>query len=166
MTLFDLILFIILFGFVWFGFWYGLIYSLGGIVSLLLSTIFASRLCESLGRLITPLLAGHQNLAVIVSFILIFVLVRLMVSLIFKILDRFFHLPILGLLNKIFGGVFGLLEGALFLGLILYFSTKFPLGEKWLETLSNSFFSFSLIRFGKILLPLIPEAIKNLKSLM
>jgi len=166
MSLFDLILFIILFGFVWFGFWYGLIHSLGGIISLLLGTIFASRLCESLGRLITPLLAGHQNLAVIISFILIFGLVRLIVSFIFKILDRFFHLPVLGLMNKIFGGIFGFLEGALFLGLILYFSTKFPLGEKWLGTLSNSFFSSSLIRFGKILLPLVPEAIKNLKGLM
>ena len=166
MTLFDLILFIILFGFVWFGFWYGLIYSLGGIVSLLLSTIFASRLCESFGQLIAPLLAGHQNLAVIVSFILIFVLVRLMVSLIFKILDRFFRLPVLGLLNKIFGGVFGLLEGALFLGLVLYFSTKFPLGEKWLTSISESLFASHLLRFGKILLPFVPEAIKSLKSLM
>ena len=166
MSLFDLILFIILLGFVWFGFWYGLIQSLGGIISLLVSTVFASRLCPALGKIFSPLIGRHENLAVILAFILIFLLVRFLVLLLFKFLDRIFCLPVLGTANRIFGGIFGLLEGALFLGLLLYFSTKFPLGEKWLTTLSESSIAPHLLRFGKILLPLIPEAIKSLKSLM
>jgi len=166
MGLFDLILFIILFGFIWFGFWYGLISSLKGIVSLLIGTVFASRLSGSLGNLLFSLFGGNQNLAVIISFILIFILVYFLISLLFKVVDRFFHLPGLSLINRLFGGFFGLLEGGLFIGLILYFSIKFPLGETWISTLNNSIFAPYLIRFGKILLPLIPRAIKNIQLLM
>ncbi|NCO23277.1 hypothetical protein COW09_01350 [bacterium (Candidatus Moisslbacteria) CG12_big_fil_rev_8_21_14_0_65_36_11] len=166
MSLCDLILFIILLGFVWFGFWYGLVQSLGGIISLLVGTIFASRLSAGLGKMIAPILGGHQNLAVMISFILIFALTHFIVALLLKLVDRFFRLPVLSTFNRILGGVFGLLEGAFFIGLILYFSTKFPLGANWLKTLSDSIFAPHLIRFGEILLPLIPDAVKNIKSLI
>jgi membrane protein required for colicin V production len=166
MTFIDLIVFLILFGFVWFGFWYGFIYSLGGFCALFFGTLFASRSCVSLGHIISPLIGDRENIAIILAFILIFAIVRLVVHILFKLIGRVFNLPILNMANRLLGAVLGLGEGAILLGLILYLSSQFPLTQNWLLTLSNSFSVPILIKVGQILLPLIPEAIKNVKTIL
>ena len=170
MTFFDLILLLILFGFVWFGFWYGLIHTFGGIVSLIFGVIFASRWYEVIALKILPILGNNANLAKLAGFIIVFILARFVVFLLFRILNRIFDflsfIPFLKTINRLAGAALGLIEGGLILGLILYFSTKFPLGANWLKFLMNSNVAPPLISFGKILLPLIPEAFKQIKSLI
>ena len=91
---------------------------------------------------------------------------RFIIFLIFRTINKFFELPFLNIINKLGGAVFGLIEGGLILGLVLYFSTKFPLGEWWVQLISSSNLAPSLIGFSKILLPLIPEALKQIKALI
>ena len=166
MAFFDLILLLILFGFVWFGFWNGLFHALGGLVSVVVGVFIASRWYEVLALKFLPFLGDNFNISKILAFIAVFIVARFIVFLIFRTVNKFFELPILKIFNKLGGAAFGLIEGALIIGLLLYFSTKFPLGSGWLEMLENSNFAPTLIGFGKILLPLIPEAVKQIKALI
>ena len=166
MSFFDLSLILILFGFVWFGFWNGLIHTLGGIVSLVAAVFVASRWYEVLALKFLPFLGDNFNLSRILAFIAVFMIARFIIFLIFRTVNKFFELPFLNIINKLGGAIFGLIEGGLILGLVLYFTTKFPLGEWWVQLISSSNIAPILIGFGTILLPLIPEALKQIKSLI
>jgi len=169
MSLFDLILLLIIFGFIWFGFWFGLISTVGGLIGLVLGIILASRWYGILALKLIPL-GLSQNLAKIAAFLILFIAIRLVVGLIFKFLDKIFNfisiIPFLKTINRLAGAILGLIEGGLIVGLILFFSTKFPLGQGWSKILTESKFAASLIKFAKILLPLIPAAIKQIQSVI
>ncbi len=170
MTIFDLILLLILVGFVWFGFWNGLIQTLGGLVSLVVAVFVASRWYDIIALKIAPLVGENVNLSRIIAFIAIFILARFVVFLIIKVINKVFDLisfiPFLKTINRLAGAILGLIEGGLVLGLILYFSSKFPLGDWWINSLNQSNIAGPLIGFGKILYPLIPDALKQIKSLI
>ncbi len=170
MTFFDLILLLVLIGFTWFGFWNGLIQTLGGILSVVLAVFIASRWYDVIALKILPLLGDKLNLSRLLGFILVFILARFIILLLIKVLDKIFDfltfIPFLKTINRLAGATLGLIEGGLILGLILYFSAKFPLGNNWVNLLNNSNIALPLIGFGKILLPLIPEAFKQIKSLI
>jgi len=166
MTFFDLILILILFGFTWFGFWNGIVQAIGGIVSIVIALFVASRWYEIISVRILPFLGDNMNLARLLGFIGVFIIAKVVMFLLLKIIDKFFSLPILNIFNKLGGAVFGLIEGGLVIGVILYFSTKFPLGETWLVLLQTSIIAPTLIGFAKMLTPLIPDALKEIKSLL
>lgn len=170
MSFFDLILCLILMGFVWFGFWHGLIRSLGGIIGIFLAVFIASRWYETVALEILPWLGDNLNLARLIGFILVFFLARFLVNLLIKILDKVFDLlsfiPFLKTINRLAGGFLGLIEGGLILGLILYFSTKFPLGGNWVDLLSQSGIAMPLINLGQFFAPLLPEALEKIQSLI
>lgn len=170
MAFFDLILLLVLIGFIWFGFWHGLIQSLGGLIGIFLAAFVASRWYEVVALKVLPFLGDNLNLARLVGFILVFFLARFLINVLVKVLDKIFDLisfiPFLKTINRLAGGILGLIEGGLILGLILYFSTKFPLGESWIELINNSKIASPLINFGGFLAPLLPEALQKIKSLM
>ena len=65
------------------------------------------------------------------------------------------------------GRMFGFLEGALVLGLILYVTSRYAFIENWFgEWLVNSQIAPFLLKFVDILLPLLPEVLKRLQSLI
>ncbi len=166
MTFFDVILLLILFGFVWFGFWNGLIRTLGGIVGVVLSVFISSRWYESLSLKILSFLGDNLGLARILAFIIIFAVAQFVIISLLKVINKIFSFPILKTLNCLAGAVFGFIEGILFMGLILYFSAKLPLGFGWTNLLDTSVVVPFLTGAGKILLPFIPEAIKQIQSLI
>lgn len=169
MTIFDLIILLILFGFIWFGFWQGIVYTLGGLISLIAGVFFASRWYDILAIKLLPIFRDNLNLARLAGFVIIFILVRLAVFLIFrginKIVDLLSFIPFLKTINRLAGALLGLIEGGLLLGLILYFSTKYPLGSNWIKLLADSQIAPKLIKFGNILSPLIPSVFKQIESL-
>ncbi len=164
MGLFDLILLLILFGFVWFGLWHGLIRTISGIVAFVLSLVIASRWYEFLALKILPLLKDNFILSRILSFLLIFFIAQAIIFFIFRGLNKVFDFSILKVFNRLAGALFGLAEGGLILGFILYFSEKLPLGIAWSNLLETSSVAGALIRFSNILLPLLPNAIKEVQS--
>lgn len=166
MSFFNLILLLILLGFVWFGFWNGLIRTLGGIIGVFVAIFAASRWYDILSLKILPFLDNNLTLARLLSFIIVFIIVQFIIIFILKIIDKIFHFPILKFLNRLAGAAFGLIEGGLIIGLILYFSTKLPLGEAWLNLIEGSPFARFLISMGKILLPLIPSVLKQAQALL
>lgn len=170
MTFFDLILLLILLGFVWFGFWNGLIQTIGGIISVILAVFIASRWYETIALKILPFLGDNLNLSRLLGFIAVFILARFVVFILFKILNKLFDvlsfIPFLKTINRLAGAVLGFVEGGLIIGLVLYFSLKFPLGESWSGLVNGSKVASPLISFGKVLLPLVPQALKQIQSLI
>ena len=137
MSFFDLILLLLLFGFVWFGFWNGLIRTLGGILGLILSVFVAGQWYEVVALKLLPFLSDNLSLARLLSFILVFVITQFIVISLLKVINKIFSLPVLNILNRLGGAIFGLLEGGLILGLALYFSAKLTLIHTWGELLNN-----------------------------
>jgi len=170
MTFFDLILLLVLFGFIWFNFWQGLITSLGGIISLILGVFLATRWYDVIASNFLSIVIHNQNIARLVAFILIFIVARLLVILIFKIINKIFDLlsliPFLQPINHLGGGIFGLVEGGLLIGLVLSFLSKFPLGDWWVKILTSSNIAPILVKFSHILSPLLPNVFKQIQSLI
>ncbi|MCD6471137.1 CvpA family protein [bacterium] len=169
MTFFDLILLLILFGFIWFDFWYGLVYAIGGIIGLIFGTLLATRWYAFLANKLLFLFGENENLAKIVCFIVLFLIIWRLIAWFFTLLNRFFNfltfIPFLKSINRLAGAVLGFFEGALILGLVLFFLTKFPLGGLS-GTISSSAVAQFLITIAKILWPLLPTGLKHIKGLI
>lgn len=169
MTLFDLILILIVFGFGWFGFWFGLIHAFGGLVGLILGAALASRYYDNLARRILFIFRGNENLANIVSFSVIYIVGNRLAGFIFYIVDKILkpiiNLPFLKTINRIGGGIIGLVEGVLMVGLFIYFISRFPL--PWLASLiEQSKIAEYFVHMAEILLPFLPEVLKKIEAII
>jgi len=169
MTLFDLILILIIFGFGWFGFWFGLIHAVGGLVGLILGTALASRYYDNLADKVLFIFNGNQNLANIISFLVIYIIGSRLVGFIFYLIDKVLkpitNLPFLKSINRLAGGLLGLAEGILTVGLFIYFISRFPL--PWLEQLiANSRIAWYFVKMANLLLPFLPEVLKKIESII
>ncbi len=169
MTLFDLILVLILFGFVWFGFWYGFIYGVGGILGIVFGATLASRWYSLVAQKLLFLFGGNLNLARIICFLTLFIIIWRLVHLLFKLLDRVVNflsfIPLLKTINRIAGATLGFLEGSLILGLILFFISRFPVG-RLADLIVRSDVAKFLIKIAKILWPLLPLTLKQIKGIL
>ncbi len=170
MSLFDLILLIILGGFVLYGLWFGLIHSLGILIGTIAGAFLAARWYEPVADWTGFLFAGHQNLARVVCFLIIFIIINRLVGLIFWIIDKIFSIisviPFLKTINRLAGAILGFLEGVLVLGLTLYIASRFPLDQWFSDALINSRVAHYLIIVANILKPLLPEILKQIKSII
>ncbi len=171
MIIFDVIVLILLAGFVFYGFFFGLIRAVGALAGMIVGAWVASNYYLSVFQWVDQWWPGNPNTGKIISFIICFAVASRLVSWLFVLFEQAFNLaavvPFLKTLNRLFGAVFGFIEGALTLGLILYVAGRYlslssTLGH-WLE--ESSIVAF-LINFSKILAPLLPELYKKARSLI
>lgn len=169
-TIFDVILIVLLAGFVFSGLFFGLIQTLGGLIGVIAGAYLAGHYFLSLAAWISGVTGIYNNIVKVVTFLLLFILINRIIGLLFYLLDKAFHLiaiiPFLKSINKLAGAIFGLLEGSLVLGLSLYILSKYQIGLWFTNALQSSKIAPKLIYIAKILLPLIPEVIKTLKGLI
>lgn len=170
MILFDLILLLILGGFVLYGLWFGLIHTLGVLVGTIAGAFLAARWYEPVADWAGFLFGGRENLAKIVCFLILFIIINRLVGLVFWLIDKVFSffkiVPFLSTINRLLGAVFGFLEGTLVLGLTLFIAEKYPLGDWFMNSLADSKVADYFITVGKILMPLLPEVLRQIKSLI
>lgn len=170
MTFFDGVLIFIILYFIWAGFKSGFIRTVGGFVGLLVGVYLASHYYEMLSGAWTWLFFGNVILAKIVVFIVIFVLVDKLFKLVAFIIDKAFDLlrfiPFSKLANRLAGGVFGLIEGSLIGGMIIYILVRFPVAESLQGAIENSELANQLLYFVNVLTPLIPEALEKMEILI
>lgn len=171
MSWFDLLLVIIWSGFVFYGFFKGLIRLLGHIVGLILGAFVASHFYLQFFKWGENLFYGRDNLGKVISFIVIFVVTMRVTDLVFVLIEKVFKLisiiPFTKLINRLLGAALGLLEGALFLGLIIFVVSRYALLESMLGSqLSTSQIAPLLLKMTNIVLPVLPEALKALQSII
>ena len=169
MTIYDLILLLIVFGFVWFNFWYGLIKSLGGIIGVILGAILASRWYEPLSQKTMFAFGGNESLAKTVVFVLLLLILWRLIAFLFVVLDKFLHIlyfiPFLQTFNRLGGAILGIVEGGLLVGLVLLFVDKWNV-LPFIANVVNSDVGQFLIKIGRFLAPLLPSDLTTANKLL
>lgn len=170
MSLFDVILIVIMAGFIFYGLFFGLIHTLGGLIGVFTGTIVAGWLFNPIGEAVAPIFWGNVALSKVIVFIVLFLLVNRLAGFVFYLIDRVFQflkiIPFLKSFNAILGGVLGFIEGAFLLGGILYIAARYPVFEWFNEMMVNSDVARYLVLMFKLISPLLPEAVRQLQSLI
>jgi len=168
MSIFDISLLIIVSGFALFGLWFGLVHTLGSLIGTVVGVYLASRFYAPLANWIIGFTGWNQNYITVIVFIVSFLLITRLVGFVFWILQKFLSiftsLPFIKGLDRILGMVFGLVEGALVVGISLYFIARFPISLMFMGGMENSQVAPPLVRLASILVPLFPEALRMLRS--
>ncbi len=169
-TILDLILILILFIFISFGFALGLVQTVGALIGVVLGAWAAGAWYEPLGLWLQDITLGNAAFSRIIAFVAIFVIINRLVGLIFYIINKIFNLisiiPFAKSLNRIMGAFLGALEGVLVLGLILYFVSRFAFTDWIINVLTASKMAMFLVWVANILAPLLPEILRQLKSVI
>jgi membrane protein required for colicin V production len=171
MSIFDISLLIILGGFMVSGLFKGLIRLLGHVAGLIIGAYLASHFYLVIYEWSKNLFGGHENAGKIIAFIFLFIVVTRLTDYLFALIEKLFKLiaiiPGSKYINNILGAALGLLEGSLFLGLILYVAIRYtPVGATFAQQLADSFIVPILLRIVNIILPILPDALKALKTLI
>ncbi len=171
MSIFDVALLIVLFGFIFYGLFFGFIRTLGGLVGVFVGAFFASRFYLPVSAWASQWFFGHDNIAKIIIFIVLFSLISKITGLVFYFIEKVFNIisiiPFLKTFNRLLGAVLGLLTGSLCLGLFIYLASRYSLINDWLgNELVNSKIAPYLLKVANLLLPFLPEMLKKLQSLM
>jgi len=168
MSIFDISLLVIIAGFGLFGLWFGLVHTLGSLIGTILGVYLASRYYSPVADWLIRTTGWGENVSRVVVFIIAFVIINRLVGLVFWIVDKilsiFTSLPFISSINRLLGMVFGLLEGALVIGIIFYFIARFPVGDTFMSWVSSSKVVPYTVKLAAVLWPLLPDAIKTLKS--
>lgn len=174
MSILDVSLLIILAGFVINGLAKGIISLIGRILGLFIGVYVASNFHLAIFSWAQKAfnITGNEFIGKIVTFILVFIIATFLVDILIRILEKIFNLlaiiPGSKYLNNLAGAALGLLEGTLFLGLIIFIishyiflGSLFGLGEALGESLVVPF----LLKIVDLVLPLLPAFFKTLGSL-
>lgn len=156
----DILFITILVGFTLWGLWFGLLHSLGSLVGTavgaLLAAKFYGRFAESMwGK--------------VISFIALFVISSKLVGLIFYLIERAFKLatiiPGLKTVNRVLGAALGFVEGAVVLGVSLYFLNMVPVGTVG-GYIRDSAVAPTLMQIGGTLVQLFPSVVEELRGIV
>ncbi|RJQ33709.1 CvpA family protein [Candidatus Parcubacteria bacterium] len=168
MNIFDIILLVIVLIFVWKGFRAGLVGAIGGFVGIIIGIWAGSHYMQLVGEWIMKI-ADFDNveLANIIAYGAIFVGVNIAVGLIVGIINKIFHIiPFIDLVNKMLGAIVGLIGGALAAAAVVYLMSIFPISETIGENITNSKIAPRAMNIAAVVKPLIPGAIKEVKSIL
>jgi membrane protein required for colicin V production len=168
MSIFDIVLLVIISGFALFGLWFGLVHTIGSLIGTAFGVYLASRYYEPVANWIIGFSGWNQNYIKVIVFIVSFTLITRLVGFVFWIMEKFLtiftRMPFVHGLDKLLGAIFGVLEGAVVVGVSLYFIARFPISLSFMDGLAHSQVAPPLVKIASILVPLFPETLRMLRS--
>lgn len=138
MNFVDILIWGVLLLFVVKGFLKGLVKEACSLLGLLAGGWAAFKYHHYLAEIIRPFIHLPQSIALVLSFIFIFLVIGLLFYLFGHLLTVVCKIMLLGGINRIGGVLFGFLEGAFLLCMVLYFFTAMPMPEKVRGWISRS----------------------------
>lgn len=120
MNLVDFFVWAVLLCFAVKGFLKGLIREVCSLLALVLGVWTASRFFDDVASSLGALIRLPHTVAAVVSFVLVFLLTAFFFGLLGRFLTTLSQLALLGGVNRIGGVVFGALQGAMVLALVMY----------------------------------------------
>jgi len=169
MALIDIILLVILGGFVLSGLWFGFIHTFGSLIGIIAGAWVAGNYFSVVADY-GSFIWGDGDLGAVISFVLILVIVNRLVGLLFYFFDRIFDIisiiPFLTSINRLLGGLAGFLEGMFTIGLVLFFIARYPLGDWVTGQLVSSRLAGWFVDAASFLAPLLPAVLKQLQSVI
>ena len=130
MNLVDILIWLVLLGFVFKGFTKGLIRQVCSLMGFLVGGWAAVKYHVFLAETSRHVIQLPSNVATILSFISIFLVIGLLFFLLGHLLTVIFNIILLGGVNRVGGIVLGFLEGAFILCMLLYLGTSKPVPDK------------------------------------
>jgi membrane protein required for colicin V production len=169
MNVIDITLVIALTAFVLGGLWFGVIHMIGSLLGVVLGAIGGGMLYSGVSDYLLPLVGGNENLAKLLAFFGLFIIINRLVGLVFWLIQKIFNVlaivPFLKTFNRLLGAVFGLVEGMMIIGLMVYFAGRFPFSESFEAMLTTSPIARLFNLIGTILAPLLPDAVRAIRSI-
>lgn len=169
MAIIDLAIIIALLLFVAWGFAKGFISALGILLGLVFGTWAAGRFYEPASLIWSEYVS--DMFSKLAAFLLIFILVNCAVAVLFYLIKKIFKVvsvvPFVKSINRLVGGILGLVEGVLFVGLIVYVIGKFSFSPSIDQMLIESRLAPTLVNMSDfIITKLLPEALNRLQSVI
>ncbi|NHF58845.1 CvpA family protein [Flavobacteriaceae bacterium TP-CH-4] len=121
MAFLDIVLGILLIWGLWRGLKNGLFVEIASIIALIAGIFGAIHFSYIAGNYLANNMQWEENYINLVAFIITFIIIVVVVHLAGKLLTKIADFAMLGLLNKIAGGIFGMLKVAVILGALLVF---------------------------------------------
>ncbi len=118
-NLLDIILLIPLLWFGYKGFKKGLIIEIASLAAFVLGLYFAFSFSDFTAGYLKQFFNIEPKYMAAISFIATFIGVVIIVRILAKFLEKLINIIFLGFINRLFGAVFGVLKGALFLSIII-----------------------------------------------
>lgn len=166
MIIFDIILLIILSGFVFYGLLFGLIRTVGSLIGLVGGLWLTLIFYLTVFGWVKNLFFGHEFAGKIITFFILFTLINRLIGFIFVLLDRTFDLisiiPFLKTINRLAGAALGFIEGGLVLGLALLFISETAFSG-WLAASKVAPF---LVNYTQAIMPLLPGLLNRVKGMI
>lgn len=167
MLVIDIILLIILLGFFVYGWQSGLIKTVGGVLGIVVGIIVAGKYFQVVADWLMPILENRDNLAKILGYLIVFVAVNVVMMVLVSVLTSIFKfVPFLTSLNRLAGAILALLGGVLAIGFLLIMIDKFPFADFLAKYLEGSQIVPVIADVAGVLMPLLPEAVKEIKGIL
>lgn len=130
MNLIDILVWAVLLAFIIKGFSKGLVREVCSLVGLVMGIWAACKYYQSLSEAIRHYIHLPHSVSIIISFVVIFLTIGLLFFFFGNLLTVIFKIALLGGLNRLGGAIFGFIQGALVLCMLLYFATAKPMPSK------------------------------------
>lgn len=170
LTILDLVLLIILFIFVAFGFALGLIQTIGALIGVVIGGWLAGVYYEPVGSWLEPILLGNMVTARIIAFILVFTFFNRLIGLAFWFINKIFNLisiiPFTKSLNRLLGSLLGFLEGTLAIGIVLYFISQITISDWLVNAIASSPIALWFIGMANFLSPIVPAIFSKVSPMI
>ncbi len=164
-SLLDLFIVLSIAGFFFFGLFFGLIHTLGSLIGVFVSIVLTTRFIDPVYSWVGFMFGGSE-IGKIIVFVVLFLLISRLIGLLFWVLKTVFGwfkwIPFVGFFDRLLGGVFGFLEGALVVGVVLYYAQQYLPSEALLTAISQSKLAGPLLALAAafhILFPQIRDAV-------
>lgn len=147
------------------GIWKGLFAELAGLLSLLVGLFVAIKFSGFVGKM----LAGHVHnpkYVAIAAFAITFVAVVAGIIVLGKVATKVATFTALGWLNRLLGGIFGLIKMAVILSVSLNFFLKINSNHTFAEqeTLDKSIFFYPVLKISNTIFPILGEWFAEVKE--
>ncbi|MFH1404882.1 MAG: CvpA family protein [Patescibacteria group bacterium] len=147
------------------GLMFGFIHTLGSLIGAILGVVISLRIIDPIFDMFGGLL-GTSTFAKIAVFAVLFIIISRLVGLLFYFIEKIFHLVPFGkALNKLIGFIFGILEGVVVLGAVLYFASTYIGIASIQEAITNAPLAQQLLSIFGYLKFLIPQDFQLLNQL-
>jgi uncharacterized membrane protein required for colicin V production len=146
------------------GFFQGLVHMIGSFIGLVLGILAASRWDAAGGAWLAAQTGWDKNVCVLLAFILILILFTRLFGVIVHFLEKALNImkiPLVGIANKLVGAALGFFEGVFVAGSTLLVAQGLPFPDI-AKTIAASSVAVALISAAKIIIPLLPKAIRDL----
>lgn len=164
MLIIDIVLLVILAGFVLYGLFFGLIRTLGSLIGAIGGLWIALVFYPAIFEWMKNLFFGYETAGKIAVFLVLFVLMNRLICFAFALIDRTFDLlsviPFLKTINRLSGAALGFVEGGIILGFALLFVSKTSFGN----LMAGSKIAPFLIVYAKAIMPLLPGLLNKWKQ--